>query len=144
MHPMFWTAEERLTFLTAASDRVELEDREDNSSVLGAMEAVGARALSGSWDEKLDSVLLENLGKYRRYNYWSVRDLLRVIRNKSNHYRELPQNVKVCYWFLGALILTSWFFSYFSLLRVGCAGFVRPSSGRLYDVLHNKVPPFGH
>eukprot|EP00246_Nothoceros_aenigmaticus_P011800 TRINITY_DN3369_c0_g1_i1.p1 TRINITY_DN3369_c0_g1~~TRINITY_DN3369_c0_g1_i1.p1 ORF type:complete len:503 (-),score=85.53 TRINITY_DN3369_c0_g1_i1:342-1850(-) len=94
VHPFFWTAEERLSFLTAASDRVELEDREDNSSVLEAMEAVGTIALSGSWGEKLDSMLIENLGKYRRYNYWSVRDLLRVIRNKSNHYRELPQNVK--------------------------------------------------
>ena len=43
----------------------------------------------------MDHALLGNLGKYRRYNYHSVRDLLRVIRNKCNHYRELPPELKV-------------------------------------------------
>lgn len=29
-------------------------------------------------------------GKYRRYDFTSLKDLLRVIRNKHSHYRELP------------------------------------------------------
>ena len=33
-------------------------------------------------------------GKYRRYNYGSLRDLLRVIRNKHNHFRELPPELQ--------------------------------------------------
>lgn len=84
-----------MAFLRDASDRIEGEDREDVSLLLEEMEAVGAEALGGAWDEKLDSALLGNLGRYRRYNYRSVRDLLRMIRNKSNHYRELPVDVQV-------------------------------------------------
>lgn len=33
-------------------------------------------------------------GKYRRYNYASLRDLLRVIRNKHSHFRELPLDLQ--------------------------------------------------
>jgi len=40
---------------------------------------------------RLDAELLGNLGRYRRYRAGSLRDLLRVIRNKHNHWRELPE-----------------------------------------------------
>ena len=40
---------------------------------------------------RLDSTLMENLGKFRKYNYATVRDLLRLIRNKSHHFRDLPE-----------------------------------------------------
>lgn len=40
---------------------------------------------------RLDAELLGNLGRYRRYRGSSLRDLLRVIRNKHNHWRELPE-----------------------------------------------------
>lgn len=33
-------------------------------------------------------------GKYRRYNYASLQDLLRVIRNKHSHFRELPLDLQ--------------------------------------------------
>lgn len=95
LHPFFWSPEKRLAFLRDASDRVELEDREEGSALLAAMEGVGQSGNIGLWDAQLDKALLENLGKYRRYNSRSIRDLLRVIRNKCNHYRELPQSVKV-------------------------------------------------
>eukprot|EP00249_Psilotum_nudum_P010968 c22883_g1_i2 orf=134-2890(+) len=94
LHPLFWSPEKRLSFLRDASDRVELENRVQQSFVLDALEAVAPVALGGAWDEKLESTFLENLGHYRRYNFRCVRDLLRVIRNKSSHYRELPQDVQ--------------------------------------------------
>ncbi len=34
---------------------------------------------------------MTNLNRYRRYDFSSVRDLLRVIRNKRNHFREMPE-----------------------------------------------------
>jgi len=43
------------------------------------------------WYQMLDTTLVENFGKYRKYDGRSVRDLLRVLRNKvrlsyhSNH-----------------------------------------------------------
>ncbi|PWA62555.1 PUG domain-containing protein [Artemisia annua] len=93
-HPLFWDPELRLSFLKDASDRVELEDREPDSSILKALENIGTVALGGKWDEKLDNILLKDVTRYRKYKYDSIRDLLRVIRNKSNHYRELPKEVQ--------------------------------------------------
>ncbi|KAL8245634.1 hypothetical protein R6Q59_006850 [Mikania micrantha] len=93
-HPLFWDPEMRLSFLRDASDRVELEDRETNSSLLKALENIGTVGLGGKWDDKLDTVLLNDIGRYRKYKYDSVRDLLRVIRNKLNHYRELPIEIR--------------------------------------------------
>ncbi|KAL4579125.1 hypothetical protein LXL04_015261 [Taraxacum kok-saghyz] len=93
-HPLFWDPETRLSFLRDASDRVELEDRETDSNLLKSLESVGPQALGGKWDEKLDYTLLTDIGKYRKYKYDSVRDLLRVIRNKLNHYRELPKELQ--------------------------------------------------
>lgn len=100
LHPVLWDAETRLAFLKDASDRVEGEDRMEESTLLAAVEAAGPSALGGPWDEKLDGALLGNLGQYRRYNFRSVRDLLRVIRNKCNHYRELPLDIQAS---LGAI-----------------------------------------
>jgi serine/threonine-protein kinase/endoribonuclease IRE1 len=76
------------------SERVELEDREQDRSLLAALErkgAGGAGALLGfPWDAALHPALLDNMSRYRRYNPYSVRDLLRVVRNKRAHWRELP------------------------------------------------------
>lgn len=93
-HPLFWNSETRLSFLRDASDRVELEDRESNSEILKALESIGNVAFGGKWDEKMDSTFLNDIGRYRRYKFDSVRDLLRVIRNKLNHYRELSKEIQ--------------------------------------------------
>ena len=37
---------------------------------------------------------MNNLGKYRKYNHTSVKDLLRVIRNKLHHYNDMPESLK--------------------------------------------------
>ncbi|KAI3831315.1 hypothetical protein MKX03_034101 [Papaver bracteatum] len=93
-HPFFWNSETRLAFLRDTSDRVELEDREVESDLLNALEAVAPVALGGKWDEKMEPEFISNIGRYRRYKYDSTRDLLRVIRNKLNHFRELPQDIQ--------------------------------------------------
>lgn len=43
---------------------------------------------------RLDSDFLDNLGRYRKYRPDSLRDILRVIRNKHNHFRELPDHLQ--------------------------------------------------
>ncbi|KAJ9673274.1 hypothetical protein PVL29_023085 [Vitis rotundifolia] len=93
-HPFFWSSEMRLSFLRDASDRVELEDRENESQLLKELESIGTLALNGKWDEKMEGAFINNIGRYRRYKFDSVRDLLRVIRNKLNHYRELPSDIQ--------------------------------------------------
>lgn len=94
-HPIWWDAGKKIQFLIDASDRVEMEDRVSDRTLLRELEkrAKGAIACE-DWTKKLDPALLENMGRYREYNGASVRDLLRVIRNKANHYRELPPKLQ--------------------------------------------------
>lgn len=62
-----------------------------DQSLLQQLEAVSADALGGAdWATALGPEVVANLGKYRKYNSGSLRDLLRVIRNKHNHFREMP------------------------------------------------------
>lgn len=98
-HPLFWSSETRLSFLRDTSDRVEMEDREAGSDILNALESIAPTALGAKWDEKMEPAFINNIGRYRRYKFDSVRDLLRVLRNKMNHYRELPKEIQV-YFFL--------------------------------------------
>ncbi|PKU78986.1 serine/threonine-protein kinase/endoribonuclease IRE1a isoform X1 [Dendrobium catenatum] len=93
-HPFFWSSEMRLSFLRDISDRIELEDRENESELLKELENVGATAFGGKWGEKLDAAFINDMGRYRKYNFGCLRDLLRVIRNKLNHYRELSKELK--------------------------------------------------
>jgi len=87
----------RLSFLRDVSDRVELEDRETNSVLLNVLESTAPLALGSKWDEKTEPAFIANIGRYRRYKFDSV-DLLRVMRNKLNHFRELPPEIQVSSW----------------------------------------------
>ena len=87
----------RLSFLHDTSDRIELEDRETN--LMKALENTAQLAIGTKWDEKMEPAFIANIGWYRRYKYDSVRDLLRVMRNKLNHYRELPKEIQVSFLF---------------------------------------------
>lgn len=88
----------RLSFLHDTSDRVELEDRLAGSDLMRELESIAMVALGGKWDEKMETAFLADIGRYRRYKFNSVRDLLRVMRNKLNHYGELPQEIQVLSW----------------------------------------------
>lgn len=66
-------------------------DVQADQTLLGHLEAVSQTAIGGvNWADALDAEVVANLGKYRKYNGSSLRDLLRVIRNKHNHFREMP------------------------------------------------------
>lgn len=95
-HPLWWSPSRRLSFLIDVSDRVEGEDRAEDDTLYAALEALSTEVVGsqGSWASALDSGLLTNLGKYRRYDYGSVRDLLRVVRNKHSHFRDMPSELQ--------------------------------------------------
>lgn len=92
-HPFFWNAEKRLAFFSDVSDRVEKE--EDNSPVVRRIETDARAVVCGGWREKICDALKEDLRKFRTYKSFSVRDLLRAMRNKKHHYRELPEDVRL-------------------------------------------------
>ena len=128
-HPMWWDAEKKLQFLIDASDRVELEDRMSDRSLLRAFETRAKSSIAcDDWTKKLDAALLENLGRYREYDGTSLRDLLRVIRNKANHYRELPPKLQRT---LGSYPDGLWRYVSirFPALLLGGARFLRPLGG---------------
>ena len=106
LHPFFWDAGRRLAFLCQLSDRLEatsptLTDSSDASVQQHTnvdpflVERNAATVVGTSWDKNLDQGLLSNVSRFRTYDPSSVRDLLRLIRNKYHHFDELPDEVKM-------------------------------------------------
>ena len=88
-HPLFWNNEQRLQFINDVSDRIEIETH-TYSLIRMTIEHGAFNIIGNDWSSVLHTGLIENLGKFRKYDYSTIRDLLRVIRNKKNHYNELP------------------------------------------------------
>ncbi|KAK9763656.1 bifunctional endoribonuclease/protein kinase ire1 [Basidiobolus ranarum] len=94
LHPYFWTSARRLAFLQDVSDRLEYEERDPPSPLLVKFEENGQLVVGPDWYKRIDRVIIENLGKYRKYDGARIRDLLRAMRNKKHHYQDLPEHVK--------------------------------------------------
>ncbi|KAJ8486815.1 hypothetical protein ONZ45_g14539 [Pleurotus djamor] len=94
LHPFFWDPGRRLTFLQDASDRFEIMCRDPKEPALLTLEKDAPSVVGLDWLARLDKLFIENLGKFRKYDGKSVQDLLRALRNKKNHYQDLPDNVK--------------------------------------------------
>lgn len=92
VHPFFWGTEKQLAFFGDVSDRVEKEV--DMSPVLRRLEKNGFTVVKKNWRDRICDALREDLRKFRTYKAHSVRDLLRAMRNKKHHYRELPEDVR--------------------------------------------------
>lgn len=96
-HPFFWAPLKKMSFLCELSDRLEVDPtiptpvQPINSLTIEckAVDVVGT-----SWDERLDEPLISNMQRFRTYDPSSVRDLLRLVRNKHHHYDELPQDFR--------------------------------------------------
>ena len=93
-HPLFWSDEQKLHFLLDVSDRVEAEPEHSECRLTLERFASAVFPSSAPWDGLLHRGLLDSLHKFRKYDFCSVRDLLRVIRNKRHHYRDLPEEVQ--------------------------------------------------
>ncbi|KAH9927939.1 uncharacterized protein BXZ73DRAFT_48589 [Epithele typhae] len=93
-HPYYWDQGRRLAFLGDASDRFEVMVRDPKDAHLLALERGAINIVGPDWHARLDKLFIENLGKFRKYDGASVQDLLRALRNKKNHYQDLPDNVK--------------------------------------------------
>ncbi|KAL1616322.1 bifunctional endoribonuclease/protein kinase ire1 [Diplodia seriata] len=108
-HPFFWSPEKRLTFLCQVSDRFEFEPREPPSASLCRLEARNVEVMCPApkgqnsnhayskfpdFLSKLDRKFIDTLGKQRKYNGDKMLDLLRALRNKKNHYYDMPSDVQ--------------------------------------------------
>ncbi|XP_066497568.1 serine/threonine-protein kinase/endoribonuclease IRE1 isoform X2 [Hoplias malabaricus] len=91
-HPFFWTLEKQLQFFQDVSDRIEKEPLD--GPIVRQLERGGRAVVKGDWREHITVPLQTDLRKFRSYKGGSVRDLLRAMRNKKHHYRELPEEVQ--------------------------------------------------
>ena len=126
-HPFFWPAEDRLEFLCHVSDAFEFEkfnEREnDPSGALTYLEGYSDVILEHAHYDFLSLLppsFKDTLGKQRKYKGESVLDLLRALRNKKNHYEDMPDSVKrmvgplpqgyLVFWTVKfpSLLLTTW------------------------------------
>ena len=96
-HPFFWCDEDRLDFLCHVSDAFEFEPRDPPSPALEALESYASIILAeagGDFLRALPRDFVATLGKQRKYNGGRILDLLRALRNKKNHYEDMPENIK--------------------------------------------------
>ncbi|KAM5227708.1 serine/threonine-protein kinase/endoribonuclease IRE2 [Ctenodactylus gundi] len=87
-HPLFWSRAKQLQFLQDVSDWLEKEP--EQGPLVTALEAEGYRVVRDNWHQHISVPLQTDLRRFRSYKGTSVRDLLRAMRNKKHHYRELP------------------------------------------------------
>lgn len=86
-HPAFWNNEKIYNFFATLSDLLEFRG-EISRQVYTRLERNKTKAFYGSWMDKLNDILKEELVALRIYNFNNVKGLLRVIRNKGRHYNE--------------------------------------------------------
>ncbi|XP_053654534.1 serine/threonine-protein kinase/endoribonuclease IRE1 isoform X2 [Cherax quadricarinatus] len=118
-HPFYWSPEKILGFFQDASDRVEKEG--GDSMVVMNLERGGVDIVHGNWRHHMHPIVAEDLRRFRDYKGRSVRDLLRALRNKRNHYQELKEEARfvfgripdefVAYWTdrFPKLLLHTWY-----------------------------------
>lgn len=93
-HPFFWSAKKRLAFLCDVSDHFEKEPREPPSSALSHLESFAPSVTRGDFLKLLPREFVDSLGKQRKYTGNRLLDLLRALRNKRNHYEDMPESLK--------------------------------------------------
>ena len=87
---IFWKPSKRLAFLRDASDRFEVMCKDPMDSVLIRLERDAKSIIKTNWfhtlDPSQDQLLIKNLRRSRGYDGNSLRDLLRVVRNKVSNF----------------------------------------------------------
>lgn len=82
LHPFFWSPAKKLSFLQDASDRFEIEERDPPSPLLQELESNTLTVIGTDWYKRIDRIVANDLGKFRKYDGKRIRDLLRALRNK--------------------------------------------------------------
>jgi serine/threonine-protein kinase/endoribonuclease IRE1 len=93
-HPFFWSAKKRLAFLCDVSDHFEKEPRDPPSPALATLESFASGVTKGDFLRILPKDFVDSLGKQRKYTGSRLLDLLRALRNKKNHYEDMPDSLK--------------------------------------------------
>jgi len=91
-HPIFWNSDKKIRFLALTSDRLSQNPQEQNQiddlEMSRYLEMNSERIGGEDWRLRLESELQEDLRKFRNYKD-GIKDLLRALRNKRHHFRDL-------------------------------------------------------
>lgn len=93
-HPFFWSSKKRLAFLCDVSDHFEKEPRDPPSPALAELERHAHQVTKGDFLRALPRDFVDSLGKQRKYTGVRLLDMLRALRNKRNHYEDMPEGLK--------------------------------------------------
>jgi serine/threonine-protein kinase/endoribonuclease IRE1 len=93
-HPFFWSPKKRLSFLCDVSDHFEKEQRDPPSPALQKLEDCAPHVVHSDFLKQLPKDFVDSLGKQRKYTGSRLLDLLRALRNKRNHYEDMPDSLK--------------------------------------------------
>ncbi|KAF1743564.1 hypothetical protein MXB_5352, partial [Myxobolus squamalis] len=91
-HLFFWNMKKRSQFLQDFSNYIE--DLTNYHPDVLRLEQDSLIVVRGSWTFHIPPPILESMSYHRHYLPSSVRDLIRAIRNKSNHFKESPQSLR--------------------------------------------------
>ena len=93
LHPFFWDSAKRLAFLRDASNRFEIMCKDPMDRALIRLERDAKSIVKTNWhqtlDQSSDQILIKNLRQSRKYDGNSLRDLLRVLRNKVSFHSNM-------------------------------------------------------
>jgi len=93
-HPIFWDSETILSFIVNVSNFLVEEKKKKDSPLLINLENNARVVTRNNWKNHIPEELQFELRFDRSYNEPSVRNLLRMIRNKHQHWGELNDELK--------------------------------------------------
>lgn len=105
-HHVFWSSETRISFLCDTSDKVGNIKRTNLYQELeraryAVMEGIWEGKAVKTWDKRIHHNIISYMNDYRKqkhnqgYDFSSVRELVRFIRNMAVHYEKLSLDVQV-------------------------------------------------
>lgn len=95
LHPFFWNSNEKLRFLWRINDRLLLKDPAPDPDLREELESNKPPVFNGNWFDKIHPKFKAYiLQRGDNYDWSSVIELLRFVRNKHVHFLELPRKIK--------------------------------------------------
>ncbi|CAK1595982.1 unnamed protein product [Parnassius mnemosyne] len=133
-YPMFWGKQCILNFLQDVSDQVESCTWDGTEHPL---ETGAARVVRGDWRAHVSAAVAGDLRARRTYRGDRVAHLLRAVRNKKHHYRELDPEVRESLGKLPEGFVTYWLRRFPLLLP---HVWLQMQQFRQEDILHTYYP----
>ncbi|XP_039168213.1 uncharacterized protein LOC104428958 isoform X2 [Eucalyptus grandis] len=95
LHPFFWRSNVKLRFLQRMNARLLSKDPASNLDLLNELKSNRPPVFYGNWIDKLDPIFKSYILQTKeKYDFSSLMELVRFIRNKSTHLDELLEKIK--------------------------------------------------